>query len=198
MSSPYIGVTSEQFKRNVIILRGCAGSGKSTCAQVLRDKFNGAIISSDSIRASLTDGMGAVYDPSRNSEVFSVFEDRYLTLMQDPDDDRLLILDATNTSASNVMKYVNMGRDNGYEVTVLTLMCSPDVAIKRINKRFENGGMLVPEHAVKSQYEDLCHNTQYIEYNSFDYIHDVMLFDALTVDVTNVPEEYYDETLFKI
>ena len=196
MSSPYIGVARDQFKRNVIILRGCAGSGKSTCARVLRDKFNGVIISSDSIRSKF--GMNSPYDPSRNSEVFSIFEERYLTLMQDPDDDHLLILDATNTSASTVMKYVNMGRDNGYEVIVLTLMCSPDVAMYRVYKRFNNGGMLVPERAVMSQYDDLCHNTRYIQNESFDYIRDVQLFDVLTIDVTNVPEEYYDETLFKL
>lgn len=87
---------------------GLSGSGKSTIAKELSDKYNAIIISSDSIRAELC---GSVEEQSKNEEVFKIYHNRIRSLLQQR---KNVIADATNITMKS--RRSTLDKVNGLDV----------------------------------------------------------------------------------
>lgn len=83
------------------MLVGIPGSGKSTFAKVLSEKFNASILSSDEIREEL---LNDINEQSKNSEVFDVMNNRAAQLLNE---NRNVIYDATNINRKRRKHLIN-------------------------------------------------------------------------------------------
>lgn len=113
----------------IIVLRGCAGCGKSTYAARLLQSLDAMVISSDNIRRELNDGLYE-YSDQQNKLVFKILEERIERYSKIAN----VIIDATNlmTEKELVSKYEKYG-------TVIVIDVNKDVSlyecVKRTRKR---------------------------------------------------------------
>jgi predicted kinase len=111
----------------VIILRGISGCGKSTWT---KNHHPNATIASADDSFRLPDG---TYDFSNHAQrihaahlaCFQAFIQAILR--KDP----FIIVDNTNLQTWEISPYVMPAQSFGYEVTILTIVCDPEVAIAR-------------------------------------------------------------------
>jgi predicted kinase len=124
----------------VIILCGIAGSGKTTWAEDLMDKYGyetASYISSDAIREELK----CIEDMSKNNQVFEIFEQRYIDSLKRGKD---VILDATLLKKSYRAKYIQIAKEYNAYTMCIFMDIDTQTAIERNAKR----GRKVPEDVI--------------------------------------------------
>lgn len=108
----------------VIILRGIPGCGKSTYAK--KHFPQAKIVSADDFFMQTGEYH---FDGEKLSQAHqSCWRAFYEAISQK---EPLVIVDNTNTAAFEISPYVLPSEANGYEVSIITLMCDPAVAAAR-------------------------------------------------------------------
>jgi predicted kinase len=125
--------------KQVIVLQGLPGSGKSTFARQL----NGLIASADHTFETPT---GYQFDPSRIGEAHNNCFRAVIEALQRGEP--LVIVDNTNTSVAEMAPYMLAAGAYGYEAKVLRVLCSVETALERN----VHG---VPEPAIRAMAEAL-------------------------------------------
>jgi len=108
----------------VKILRGVAGSGKSTYAYA--NYSNALVVSAD--HYFVENGL-YTFDVAKLGDAHSTCFRNYIEALQD--EVSLVLVDNTNTTAWECSPYVQGGAAFGYDVEIITLECDPDVAARR-------------------------------------------------------------------
>lgn len=109
----------------VKILRGIAGSGKSTYTHA--HYYNAVVVSADHF---FEDAQGNYkFDVSKLGDAHSSCFRKYIEALQAGEP--LIVVDNTNTTAWECSPYVQGGAAFGYDVEIITLDCDPEVAANR-------------------------------------------------------------------
>lgn len=152
--------------KQVIIMRGISGSGKSTHAQQYEINCQALVISSDCIRSEIS----SIDDQSQNGRVFKIFNDRYLAAMDKGVE--LIVLDATNTDGISTELYIRDALKREYHVKVLTRDIDADHAYKRVCDRSKSGGLHVPKWVIEKQCRKLKSGTSWLERNDNQLVYE--------------------------
>lgn len=116
--------TIPAMAKKVKILRGVAGSGKSTYARA--NYPNALVVSAD--HYFIKDGI-YTFDVAKLGDAHSTCFRNYIQALID--DVELVVVDNTNTTAWECSPYVQGASAFGYEVEIITLECDPDMAAQR-------------------------------------------------------------------
>lgn len=137
--------------KQVIILVGISGQGKSTFAKTWLNKNNPYIIETDSIRKELC---GDASDQSKNKLVFEVARDRFETWLMLPNIEHdICIVDATNLTINerynwyNIIKAYEMEPRKDIEINLIFFVPNIEKAIIQNSKR----DRFVPVDVIKKQ-----------------------------------------------
>jgi predicted kinase len=112
--------------KQVIILRGISGSGKST---FIENFFPGAVIcSADHF---FLDNQGNYnFDHTKLGQAHSQCQYKFSRALDEGVSQ--VVVDNTNTKTSEMRPYINMANEHdGYDILIIRLDVEPDVAIKR-------------------------------------------------------------------
>ena len=112
---------------NIIITRGGSGAGKSTWAKA--NYPDAEVFSADSF---FLDGDGVYrFDPSKLGEAHAECLRDFIDVCQDPQGNKTVIVDNTNTSVSEFAPYAQVGQVYGHSVEILTWVYDPVMAHAR-------------------------------------------------------------------
>lgn len=129
-------------KPKLIIMCGLSGSGKSSTAKELAEKYDAEIIPSDSIRAEIT---GDSMNQTVNEEVFNIFHDRVRDILQNQK--RSVIADATNITLKT--RRVILNKVNGLDIEkICHIIATPYKDCLANNRDREYP---IPEEVIKKQ-----------------------------------------------
>lgn len=110
--------------RQIVILRGISGSGKST---MVGSEFPMAVkVSADDF--FMVDGEYR-FDPSKLSLAHQACWRAFYAAIQA--EAPLIVVDNTNTTVGEISPYVLPAQANGYSVKIITIECDPEVAATR-------------------------------------------------------------------
>ena len=113
--------------RNVVIMRGLPGSGKSTVAKKLAATVEGAVI------VSADDGLmvGGQYqfDVTKLGAAHGACQAAFKTALAF--NKPLVIVDNTNTTPQEIQRYMDMAQNFGYEAVVMVVPCDVDTSAAR-------------------------------------------------------------------
>lgn len=167
-----------------IMLVGLPGSGKSTYAKALAEKYKAVIHSSDSIREEIT---GSEMSQEENQKVFQILHKR---LKNDLKSAKNVIYDATNINYKRRMHFLNNELRSIDCEKICIIVATP---YKKCLENNKNRDRSVPEHVIKKMYEsfyvpyvyegwdkvDLYYpDTKYRNfYKTEDFIHTNLNFD---------------------
>jgi len=141
------------LSKQVKILIGVPGSGKSTYANQFKDIKEIKIISSDKIREELTDGR-PTYSREENFQVFEKVKLEYLNNLIDSRI-RIIFIDATNINFHFRKIYKELAKTYKYEnIEIECIYFNTSLAIckERIDIRAKNGGLYVPQNILEKYY----------------------------------------------
>lgn len=115
----------KSMNKQVIILRGCSGSGKST---FIKNNFPGAVIcSADHF---FLDKQGNYnFDHTKLGQAHSQCQYKFSRALEEGVNQ--IVVDNTNTKVSEMRPYVNMANEYDYDILIIRLDVDPDVAAKR-------------------------------------------------------------------
>lgn len=129
------------------IIAGCNGSGKTTASYSLLPEMFGQFqfVNSDEFAKSLSP-----FDPSAASvsaSRFMLLKVRYMLEHQ------LDFCIETTLATRSLMRIIDEARAHGYYVTMLYFwLTSPEIAIKRVQRRVASGGHDIPEDVIRRRY----------------------------------------------
>jgi 2',3'-cyclic-nucleotide 3'-phosphodiesterase len=113
--------------RNVVIMRGLPGSGKSTVAKKLAATVEGAVI------VSADDGLmvGGQYqfDVTKLGAAHGACQEAFKNALAF--NKPLVIVDNTNTTPQEIQRYMDMAQNFGYEAVVMVVPCDVDTSAAR-------------------------------------------------------------------
>lgn len=112
----------------LVILVGIPGCGKSTWAEHMFDPHYSVTVSSDRIRAELSD----VNDQTRNSEVFDLFHQRIAIALEDGE---TVIADSTALDARARRNLLDVASQVGVDGVHLVYFSNCDQAVMRNSRR---------------------------------------------------------------
>lgn len=107
------------MEKNVIILRGVSGSGKSTFASMLARHNDGALVVTADDYFTDRDGLYK-FDPSKLGAAHAQCFERFETALYNPDVNTIIVAN-TNTSPRDFKKYVDAAEAYGATVTYLVI-----------------------------------------------------------------------------
>ncbi len=125
----------------LIITIGIPASGKSSLVKRVGIKY----VSTDEIRQEV---FGNVNDQLHNTEVFGIYYDRILTLLNSNES---VIADSTNVSSSTRKRLYALAKDAGADVEIWFFDISIDEALERNKKRLR----VVPTDVIYRMYYNL-------------------------------------------
>jgi predicted kinase len=125
--------------KQVIVLQGLPGSGKSTFTREL----GGVVVSADD---TFETPEGYRFDPARISEAHNSCFRAFIEAVQAGKP--LVIVDNTNTSVAEMAPYMLGAGAYGYEAKVMRVLCSVETALERNVHE-------VPEPAIRAMAEAL-------------------------------------------
>ncbi len=139
-------------KQQVIIMRGASGSGKSTIARLLQPHLNAVIVSAD----DLFTGSDGVYrfDPYRLSLAHEQCWERFKHAL---DDGLSVIVDNTNASVSDALKYINAAQARNIKTTVIEIKCPVKIALARNIHGVPEGVIQRHNNRLMSDIRGHCH-----------------------------------------
>ena len=126
----------------LIVMCGLSGSGKSSTAKELAEKYDAEIISSDSIREELT---GDSMNQTVNEEVFKIFHNRVRDILQNQH--RNVIADATNITLKTRRAILN--KVNGLDIEKICHIIATPYKYCLVNNRYREHP--IPEKNKKKQ-----------------------------------------------
>lgn len=133
--------------KNLVLLIGISGAGKSAFANRNFTNLNSIIISTDKLRGVIGENEG---DQSVSRKVFETAEfflDYLLKFCYHGD----IVVDATNYRPKNRKNFVKIGRRNGAYIKAICF----DMDIETCKKRNLNRDRKVPEHIIERQFKNL-------------------------------------------
>jgi predicted kinase len=146
--------TPEEFYRvrdlgvsNLLALRGISGSGKSTYARELKAQ-GWVVVSRDDIRETMFRDYQSV-----DEDVVTVVQDAAIRAALKAG--RRVVVDDTNIRVKYLKRFVKIAQDAGALFEVKQFDCDANEAIKRVEKRFMDGGRNVPEMVIRKQAQGL-------------------------------------------
>lgn len=137
----------EQKKKNLYIIAGCNGAGKTTASfTVLPEMLNcKEFVNADEMAKGLSpfNPEGVALQAGR------LMIERVLQLMRDQE----TFAFETTLSTRSYVKLVKMAQKQGYFVTLLFFsLATPEQAVKRVAKRVSQGGHNIPTDVVYRRY----------------------------------------------
>lgn len=130
------------------LMQGVPGSGKSTIANVLADRYAGTVLSTDSYR--YRDGTYE-YSPETNAEFHRKCQKACVEEMQFGTE--VIFIDNTNITRWQAEPYIQLARIYDYAVQAIRVDVDVEVAIERQLDRSED--RRVPEHVIRSMHEQM-------------------------------------------
>lgn len=128
--------------KQLIILRGLPGSGKSYLASQISQQYpDTEICSTDSY--FYVDGQYK-FDPTKLGRYHQLNYERACQLMED--EVATVIIDNTNTTFKEFSKYIQVGKSRGYKITILEPQTEWKFNVQECAKRNSHG---VPEAAIQ-------------------------------------------------
>lgn len=137
----------------LILMQGSSASGKSFVAEALKThyetilKTNCQICSTDNFWYIVGNGEKYAFDQKRLGEAHEWNQNWVYELMRN--NQPAIIVDNTNTKQSEAKVYLNLAKQYGYEVRVVSVSCSDSVA-KMYNSQ-RDIDRRVPEHVIDAQ-----------------------------------------------
>lgn len=135
--------------KRLFIIAGCNGAGKTTASYtILPDILNcNEFVNADEIARGLSP-----FNPDKSSfQAGRLMLKRIKELMKAGNDFAF----ETTLATKSYKNFVVEAKENGYEVTLLFFFLeSPEMAIKRVKIRVEEGGHNIPENVIKRRYEN--------------------------------------------
>lgn len=116
--------------KKVIILHGCSGAGKSTYAQSIR----GALIVSADGFFERCGGFDALKLQEAHNDCLRDFINLAQILQATSNGNKIIIVDNTNTTKSEVWAYVRIAHAYGYAVEHIVFRIDPAIAAARSSK----------------------------------------------------------------
>lgn len=136
------------MQRRIFIIAGPNGAGKTTNAQSVIPEFISVneFINADEIAR----GLAPLNPESMTLMASKLMLKRLRELLQA----NKSFAFETTASGTNYIKYIQQGKERGYEINLLFLWLSaPDLAIKRVAQRVEQGGHHIAEHVIRRRYQ---------------------------------------------
>jgi len=125
--------------KQVVVLRGLPGSGKSTVAH----KLGGTVVSADDLFETPE---GYRFDPARIGEAHNACFRTFIEALQAGHP--RVVVDNTNTMVAEIAPYMLAAGAYGYEAKILEVQCSVEMALERNVHE-------VPEPAIRAMAEAL-------------------------------------------
>lgn len=139
--------------RQVVVMSGVSGSGKSTWAEKLTNTHlstagvNGVILSADNF--FMQEGVYNFNSAKLSLVHGECFKD-FITHLHN--DTPLVVVDNTNTTAVEIAPYILGAQAYGYDVEVITVMCESNDDVRACARRNSHG---VPFQGVMGQHKRL-------------------------------------------
>jgi predicted kinase len=137
----------------LVLMQGSSASGKSFVAEALKThyetvlKTNCQICSTDNFWYINSGGEKYEFDQKRLGEAHRWNQDWVTDLMKQRQP--AIIVDNTNTTHKEASFYINLAKQYGYEVRVVSVSCSDSVAKMYNSQRAID--RRVPEHVIDAQ-----------------------------------------------
>lgn len=134
------------------LMQGISASGKSFITDCIREycsRYHGpsAIFSTDSLWYD-SDGIYQ-FDPKRLGEMHKKNQERVRNAMSCERPIHHIIVDNTNTTQREAQPYLDLAKEFGYTVQVISISCNMDVA--KIRNRKRPVDRMVPEEVIEKQ-----------------------------------------------
>jgi tRNA uridine 5-carbamoylmethylation protein Kti12 len=113
--------------KNVVILSGVSGSGKSRLAKSLAEQVKPSVIVSADDHFTGSDGQYR-FDQTQLSEAHGACFRTYIEALRS--DVELVIVDNTNTTEGEIAPYILASQAYHYDARIFTLMCYCDIDIR--------------------------------------------------------------------
>ena len=142
------------MKKQLFLLQGISGSGKSTIAQHLEYSIGieeTCIVASADNFWYLEDGKTYKFDVKRLNEAHRWCRKIVAEAMKT--ETKNIIVDNTNLNQKVVQPYLDMAKEYGYEVRVIRVDCNINVAKEYNSQRSED--RIIPEHVIDRQYNSI-------------------------------------------
>lgn len=154
----------EQKKKNLYIIAGCNGAGKTTASfTVLPEMLNcKEFVNADEMAKGLSpfNPEGVALQAGR------LMIERVLQLMRD----EATFAFETTLSTRSYVKLVKMAQKQGYYVTLLFFsLATPEQAVKRVAKRVSQGGHNIPTDVVYRRYASGLKNLFQLYMDTVDF-----------------------------
>ena len=136
-----LGYQPIAYDRKAFVLIGPPAAGKSTIANELAVANNAAIPDADEVKAFIPEfdggiGAGAVHEES--VELLAAAQNSMM------DQGLNIIAQKVGHSDKSIRKLVNSFKDKGYEVSLINMSVTPDIAFGRMLSRFIKKGRIIP------------------------------------------------------
>ncbi len=133
------------MKKEVIIIAGANGTGKTTFARTFLKKYPFNFLNADEISR----GLAGRQDWKRDFEAGEIFFHRIEALIKE---DKNFVIEST-LSGKYLLKLFQSVKAKGYSLTIIYIFLdNPDLCIERIKERVLKGGHSVPEREVMRRY----------------------------------------------
>ena len=140
--------------KEIFILGGANGSGKSTFAVDLIAQTNYFFLNADEIEKELD-------EPKTNAasvKAGRMFFDKIYELIKD---EVSFIVEST-LSGKSLLNIIKKAKENNYNISIIYVyLDSAETCIKRIKARVQKGGHFIPDDVVRRRYYRSLHNFWY-------------------------------------
>jgi predicted kinase len=120
-----MNIEQKENKKQVVILRGTSGSGKST---FIKNSFPQAVVCSADHFFLDNDG-NYNFDPKALGKAHSQCQYKFSRALDEGMS--CIIVDNTNTRAKEMRPYINMANEADYDILIVRLEVAPEVAASR-------------------------------------------------------------------
>ena len=136
-----LGYQPIAYDRKAFVLIGPPAAGKSTIANELAVANNAAIPDADEVKAFIPEfdggiGAGAVHEES--VELLAAAQNSMM------DQGLNIIAQKVGHSDKSIRKLINSFKDKGYDVSLINMSVTPDIAFGRMLSRFIKKGRIIP------------------------------------------------------
>jgi predicted ABC-type ATPase len=135
------------MNKKIFMIAGPNGAGKTTTAMTLITEINviEEFINADEIAR----GLAPMHPESMSLSASKLMIKRFKELLEA----NKSFAFETTAAGTNYIKHLKQARANGYDVDLMFLwLNSPDLAVKRVAHRVQQGGHHIPEEVIRRRY----------------------------------------------